>query len=75
MLPKIIASIPARKNLIPAKRIWDMLSLAPISKSSYPIFMLGNALPHSKQHTIAKRHTTTLFSVGSYYPHDPGSPH
>jgi len=57
----MIANIPARKNLIPAKRIWDMLSPEPISNNLYPILMLGNALPHSRQQSIAKPHTTILF--------------
>ena len=53
MLPKIITIIPAIMNLFPAKRILDGVSPAAISKSSYPIFMAGEALPHKVQQKIA----------------------
>ena len=60
MLPKITASTPASENLIPANKICDIESAASTPKIRYPILMLGNALPHSKQQTIAKAQTTYL---------------
>ena len=41
---------PARKNLMPAKRICDDVSLPAIFRKLYPILITGNALPHDDGH-------------------------
>ena len=60
MLPKRIVKKPARKNLMPAKRICDDVSLPAIFRKLYPILITGNALPHNAQQSIAASATFIL---------------
>lgn len=59
---KIIkVKIPARKNLVPAKRMIDAVSFDDILNSLYPIFIAGNAEPQSKQQKPAINQTNGVF--------------
>ena len=58
--PNIMVRIPAKKNLVPAKRIWDITSDDSIPNKAYPILIHGNALPHNRQQRMASRNTTIL---------------
>ena len=62
-----ITSIPARKNLIPAKRIMSRVPDDSIPNSSYPIFIEGVALPHKKQQSIASRNTAGSVVIQSFF--------
>ena len=57
----IIVRTPAKINLIPANIIIEAVSDESILKRLYPILIIGKALPHKKQHTVAISHTTKTF--------------
>ena len=52
-----IVKKPAKKKRTPAKRIIEAVSSLDISKSLYPILIIGKAEPHSKQQIIAMKQT------------------
>ena len=63
----ITVNIPARVNLIPAKRMVEGMSFSG-SISSYPVLIKGVALPQSAQHISAKSATIRGFEkIGVFF--------
>lgn len=54
-------TIPAEKNLTPAKTSIDGISLLSMEKILYPCFIAAKAVPHRAVHSKASNTTTNLF--------------